>query len=226
MQTPIRQTPVTRCEALAYYAIAATRRYSILLHPPEDVVASLAAIAANLESGVTGLSTSQAAYRTAVLACIGPRVEVRMVDTMADDVVRGAKRSADGAGKDIAAMVFPDGITPIVKPVGQSEVTALIALEGRIEAAPPRWSDAEVQLGRVRSARIAYESALRERTTAMSHAASRRALRDTAKETFLDIYASSTAAIRALFPRDKALQDLFFEETRAASGNADDAADE
>ncbi len=219
MQHPTRSTPIDRCDGASRYAESAMAQFIESFDPPADEVLLLRAQIAALLSGRTTLMLKQDEYRTAVLDCIGPRVAVILVDLRADAVARSAKRSADEAGKDVAAMVFPDGITPIVRPVGQSEVDALIKLEARVLAATSRWSEATAIHERIVQVRTRYEAALALRATALNAAASKRALRDAAKEDFLDTYAKVASAIKGLFPRDKALQDIFFEDVRSASSD-------
>lgn len=221
MQVPDRKTPVTRCESLARYAESALLQYIESFNPPAEEEVQLRANIAQLFAARSELTTKQDDYRTAVLDCIAPRVAVAIVDFRADSVTRSAKRAADEAGKDVAAMVFPEGITPIVKLFGQSEVDSLIALEGRIAAATGRWSDAAATQARIVEARTRYEAALANRTAALNLATSKRALRNSAKEDFLDTYAKVASAIKALFPRDKTLQDVFFDEVRSAGGEGD-----
>ncbi len=72
---------------------------------------------------------------------------------------------------------------------------------------------------RIVEVRTRYETALRNRTTALNFASSKRALRDAAKEDFLDTYARVASAIKGLFPRDRVMQDIFFEDVRASGDN-------
>ena len=221
MQHPDRNTPVSRCESASRYAESAILQYVEAFEPPAEVADLLRAQAAALLAGRVSLTTKQADYRTAVLDCIPSRVAVAIVDLRADGFTRSAKRAADEAGKDVAAMVFPEGVTPIVKLFGQSEVDSLIALEGRIAAAAGRWSEAAATQARIVEARTRYEAALANRTTALNLATSKRALRNSAKEDFLDTYARVASAIKGLFPRDKTLQDVFFDEVRSAGSEGD-----
>ena len=222
MQHPDRTTPVDRCDGASRYAENAMAQFIEAFEPPADEVLQLRAQIALLLSGRTTLMLKQSDYRTAVLDCIGPRVAVTLVDLRADSVARSAKRSADEAGKDVSAMVFPEGVTPIVKPVGQSEVGELIKLEARVLAAASRWSEAAAIHERIVQVRTRYEAALTQRTTALNAAASKRALRDAAKEDFLDNFAKVASAIKGLYPRDKALQDIFFEDVRRSGGEDDE----
>lgn len=214
MQQPQRNTPITRCETAALHAVHAFRRYARIFGPGPETSGRLESIAGTLEEATAALVRAQGEYRAAVIALIPARVEVKLVDLKADDVVRSAKRSADEAGKDVSASVFRSGITPIVKPVGQSEVKALRELEGRIAAAT-RWPGREDVAARVQAVRTEYEAALAGRQTAMATAADRRAARDSVKEDFLDAFARVVGAVKETFPRDRARQDAFFDVVRA-----------
>jgi len=56
-----------------------------------------------------------------------------------------------------------------------------------------------------------YEAALTARTEGVGKAADARAARDAVKEDFLDVFAVVAARIKAEFPRDRAMQNLFFD---------------
>jgi hypothetical protein len=227
MQRPDRRTPISRCEAAALYAQHAFRRYAALFAPGPETAAQLEAAAKTLEEAKDALVRAQAEYRDATVALLASRVEVKLIDLKADDVVRSVKRAADEAGKDVARAVFADGITPIVKPVGASEAKALRALEGRIAAAS-RWQGREAQASRVEAVRAEYEAALAARAEGLRAAADKRALRDAIKEDFLDAFTRVAAVIEGLFPRDRPRQDVFFDTLRASSarGIDDDEPDE
>ena len=219
MQHPARNTPIDRCESATRFAESAILQYVESFEPPAETADALRAQAAALLTGRVSLTAKQSEYRTAVLDAIASRVAVLMVDLRADAVTRSAKRAVDDAGKDVAAMVFPEGVTPIVKLFGQSEVDALIALEDRILAAEGRWSEAMATHARIVEVRTRYQTALANRTTALNFASGKRALRDAAKEDFLDTYAKVASAIKGLFPRDRVMQDIFFEDVRASGDN-------
>ena len=222
MQLPDPKTPVARCEAAARYTESALAQYVEAFEPPAEQATQLRAEAALLRAARTALTTEQDAYRTAVLDCIAPRIAAVLTDMRADAVVRSAKRAAEDAGKDVSAMVFPEGVTPIVRLLGQSEVDALVTLEGRILAVVSRWSEATATHARIVQARTRYETALTNRNAALSAAGSKRALRNSTKDAFLDTYASVANRIKSLFPRDKTLQDLFFEDVRKSGGDDDE----
>lgn len=224
MQLPDANTPISRCDGLSRYTQAALKRYGEVFDASADVKAKLGALAASLGASTDALNAAQDAYRKSVLGIVGARVELKLVDLKVDEIVRSVKRSADDAGADISAAVFPGGVTPIIKPVGPAEVDALAALDARILAAS-KWSAKDAQHARIAAAQTEYKAALDARKTGMGEAAGRRALRDAAREDFLDTYAAVAAGVRGLFPRDRARLDVFFDVIRAARA-ADDATDE
>lgn len=214
MQLPTENTPIARCEAASLYTQGALRRYPIILEAPPDVAARLESLAEALETGTHALLLAQEEYRKAVLALIPLRFAVKLIDFKADEVVRSVKRAADEAGRDVSAAVFPNGMTPIIRPVGQTQVEALRGLEGRIAAAS-RWSERDANLARVVAVRNEYETALTERNEGMIEAAAKRAVRNAAKTDFLDLFASIAGAVREIFPRDRKRQDVFFDVLRS-----------
>ncbi len=222
MQLPTPNTPVDRCAAASAFTVGALRAYPTMFGAPADVAAKLENFAGSLESSTTALTAAQSAYRTAVLAVVPTRVGVKLVDLRSADVVRSVKRAAEDAGADIAEAVFPGGVMPIIKPFGQTEVDGLRKLEGRIEAASG-WDGREAQLARVSEVRGAYETALENRKDAMMAASAQRALRDAAKEDFLDTFAEVASSVKATFPRDRPRQDVFFDTIHARRSASDDA---
>ena len=112
MQQPAFTTPVDKCETLARHFGASARRFIAVFAPTAEVRAELEALAARIAAGSVQLVTAQGVYRERVLDLIEPRVEVKMVDLKADDVVRSVKRMAEDA--KVADRVFPFGVVPIV----------------------------------------------------------------------------------------------------------------
>ncbi len=191
----------------------------------------LGSLAATLGTATGNLDTAQKAYAAAVLALIPKRVAVKYADHVSDKVVRGVQRQAeiadDKKGGKIGTAIFPGGVTPIIRPVGNTQVIEMRALEGRLEAAGALWPSAMTEKGKIMAERIAYETALTERRTAMETSADLRAKRDAAKEDFLDVYAATAARVKAEFPRDRPMQDLFFDRvTDAVVADEDDDDDE
>lgn len=214
MQLPNQNTPVERCLQVSTFTIGALRAYAAMFEASPELAARLEAIANTLEPAAGALSAGQAAYRASVLAIIPHRVSVKLADLRSSDVVRSVKRAADDAGPSISEAAFPGGTTPITKPFGQTEVDGLRLLEGRIAAASG-WAARDAQSARIVAVRSLYETALKNRKEAMLAASAQRALRDTAKEDFLDAFAAVAAAVQAEFLRDRARQNVFFEIVRA-----------
>lgn len=225
MQLPTKNTPIARCETASLYTQGALRNYARLFEAPPDVAARLESLAQTLEDDTATLMGAQAEYRSAVLALIPLRFQIKVIDLKADTIVRSVKRAAEEAGKDISSALFPNGMTPIIRPVGRTQVDALRALEARIGAAS-RWAARDEQLARVVAVRTEYEALLDQRRDAMAAAAAKRAARNAAKEDFLDVMASLAGAVREIFPRDRKRQDLFFDELfRSRRPRGSDATD-
>lgn len=213
MQKPSSATPVDRCLSLAAYFETATARYGDLFAPEKTIRAQLAALAKSLHAAAAELSTTQSDALKLAAATIGPRVEVKLVDLKADGIVRSVQRLATEAG--VVDSVFPDGVSPIVKPIGQGEVDAITSLVARLKAS--KWEDRNAQAKRLTDVQAEYTSALEKRRAAAVALGQSRAIRDTAKEDFLDEYARAIAGVQSLFPRDRATQDIFFDDARATS---------
>jgi hypothetical protein len=192
--------------------------------------ATLTALAAALKAAREALSSAQHAYAEAVSEIVHARAEVRWADYRADKGVRKTLRAAEDADGNkngrIAAMVLPDGITPIIKPVGATQVKAMRELEGRLEAGAGTWDGALTQKGEITGLRTDYEAALQARQSAGQKASDKKAARDAAKEDYLDVYAEVGARVKAEFPRDKRMQDLFFDTVWEDDSGVEDAGDE
>jgi len=224
MQLPTSKTTVSKCLQLGFYCQTMLSKF------PANVV--LVELAAKVGAATSAVSSAQLTYAQAVVAMTVPRVEVKFADYSSDNTVRGTMRAAETAdgvkGGKIADAVFPGGVTPIVKPVGATQVTEMRKLEGRLEAAAGIWPGALAEKVKVMDERVKYEAALAARKTAMEQSADKRSLRDAAKEDFLDVYASASARVKGEFPRNRAMQDLFFDKVNEAGAVEDggDAADD
>jgi hypothetical protein len=220
MQKPTSTTPVDRCVSLATYFETAVARYIDLFAPDKAIRAQLQMLAKNVHATIGELGDTQATALQAATACIAPRVEVRLVDLKADNIVRSVQRLAAEEGID--DVIFPDGVTPIIKPVGQSEIDSIHPVVARIEAS--KWSDRKAQAKRLTDVTVEYTSALAKRRTAALALGQARAVRDTAREDYLDAYAKACSGVQSIFPRDRTTQDIFFDDVRA--GAAADAGGE
>lgn len=221
MQQPTTKTSVSKCIALGRYAAAMLSKFT---SKP-----ALLSFATSMTAATDSLETAQGAYAASVLALVFPRVGVRYNDFISDNVVRALQRRAelfdDKTAGPTASFLFPEGVTPIIRPVGQTQVDAMLKLEGKLDALAS-WPEAAAEKAKLTTAREAYATALQDRATAMLASAALRAKRDAAKEDFLDVYATVAAKVKAEFPRDRAMQDLFFDKvTDAPVADADDTED-
>jgi hypothetical protein len=212
MGTPkVMKTPVPKCIRLALF----TQRMLTKFNNP-----NLAALATKLEAFNNNLIKAQNAYGDSVTAMIPVRVDVRFIDYTADDGVRAALRNAESAdgkkGGKIASQLFPNGVTPIVRPVGETEVKELRDLEGRYDTLTATWQQAAPEKAKIVALRTQYEAVLAARKDGMQTTSNPRAARNAAKEDFLDIFAFAAGHVKAEFPRDRAMQDLFFDRVTDA----------
>lgn len=225
MQLPTRNTPITRCETAGAFTQGALRRYTSVFETTPEQTARLESLADTVAAATAMLVEAQNAYRAAVLRLVPLRLMVRLVDLRSDEHVRNLKRATDTAGKEISAVVFPKGVTPIVRPVGRTQVDALRAVEGRLAAAA-KWQARDTELPRLVAVREQYEAALTSRKEAMVATAALRAQRDAVKEDFLDAFAAVAGAVREVFPRDQRRQDVFFDALRSRSSADPEEPDE
>lgn len=220
MQSPTSNTPVSKCLDLAAYSARMLGKF------PGNAV--LAGLASKMSAGAAELSAAQSAYEMAVRDILPARVDVKYENHVSDRRVRTTQQKAEMAdgkrGGSIASSVFPEGSAPITRLVGQSQVEAMKNLEGRLDAAKALWSDAAAEKADIGDAREKYEKAIQGRAAAGQKSRDLRAVRNAAKEKFVTTYAEVMSRVEAEFPRDKVMQDLFFDEvrTRSALATADD----
>ncbi len=219
---PTSKTPIERCEYKSLHTCTMLRKFA---HEPK-----LSGLADKLEAATSQLLAQQAIYREKTKALLILRVEVKYVDLISDQAVRTALKVAeiaDGKAKGrIASMLYPGGSTPIIKPVGGTQVKEMRALEGRYIEVGSIWSEAQSEGAKLKALRQRYEDALVARATGMEVAAQARAARNLAKEEFLDVFTEVANRIRAAFPRDKKTQDLFFLRDRMVTSVDDVGEDE
>lgn len=192
---------------------------------------TLVALAHKMLTTQQALADAQTAYLQAVNAIIFARVDVKYADYASDNGVRMAKRGAelaDGkASGPIANALMPGGVTPIIKPVGATQVKEMRDLEGRYDALGASWGDAHAEKAKITALRTQYEAALETRRAAGQKASDLRAARNLIKEDFLNVYAEIGSRVRAEFPRDRPMQDLFFDDVATDAGDSgDDTTDE
>jgi hypothetical protein len=205
MQAPSKTTPTAVCFRLSLYHRKMLERF-----------AEHQALLARIGTAESQYRSTHDDYESAVLALVETRVRVRIADYFADQrakLLELAARGADGGrAGPITKKLFPEGLRTIVQPVGPSEVTELRKLEVRLNnAGGPLAAEHLPALVKVREE---YEAALAERHDGLARVGAKRELRNAAKGIWLDMYSRNQGAVREAYPRDKAMQNLFFDDFR------------
>jgi len=207
------RVPVSKCLDLATYSIRMLSKF------PDNVV--LAGLGASLKVEQDDLGARQAAYEQAVREIIAARVDVSFENFSSDRRVRQTHRKAELAdgkqGGKISSALFPDGSNVITRLQGDSQIQAMQDLEGRLEANKSLWNEAASEKADIAAHRDRYAKALKSRHDAGQKARDLRALRDAAKDRFVTKYLQAQSQVEVEFPRDKLMQELFFDDVRSKS---------
>jgi hypothetical protein len=189
---------------------------------PDNI--ELSTLSAKLVSARDKLKQADAHYEDAETKMLPARVSVMFINYAADEGLKQAHRFAqlaDGEQRGpYVTHLFPDGTNAITRLTGDSQVKEMRNLEGRYDGLISRWNDAQSEKAKVTQWRERYETALAFRSSALQAVHDARAARDLAKEDFLDTYAEVANRVRALFPRNRKKQDLFFDVV-TERGNAE-----
>ncbi|MDC3985014.1 hypothetical protein [Polyangium jinanense] len=209
-------TPVSKCGDLAAYAARMLGKFTNQ--------ATLLALGLEMTAAAAELHAAQAVYEQAVRDILPARVDVKYENYVSDRRIRVTQQKAEMAdgkrGGRIAAIAFPEGSAPITRLVGASQVQAMVDLEGRLAAAQALWPDASAEKEAIAQHREHYDNALIARKNAGQHARNMRAARNAAKDKFIHKYVEIMSRVEAEFPKDRATQDLFFDEVRTKSALA------
>lgn len=213
MQAPTMNTTISKSLELATYTIRMLGKFS--------TNAVLTALAAEMTTAKNKLATSQQAYEAAVSEILPTRVDVKYENYVSDRRIRLTQQKVElfeeKRGGPIAKLVFPDGSAPVTRLLGDSQVKSMLDLEGQLAAVAESWPDAAVEKDDIAQHRARYKAALDLRATAGQTARDKRALRNAAKEAFITKYVEIMSRVEAEFPREKPMQDLFFDDVRTKS---------
>jgi hypothetical protein len=221
MQTLTMKTPVPVCLSAAGYTIRMMMKHSEYPVMAEQV--------SRLTGGRGELVGAERAVADADEALMMARVDVTFEDHASDQELRRLQnhaQSADGhKGGRISTTLFPDGVNEVTRRQGPVQIKRMREVEGRLENLTT-WPEAMTRLANLIVRRSSYETALEARTEAERALTRARAARDAAKVRFVDLYAQIASRIQSEFPRNRRMQDLFFDtiETRTRPGR--DEADE
>lgn len=212
MKLPTKRTPVRRCLNAAGFSCRMLAKHT---HDPR-----LVELGVRFEAGRTELAAAERRLEEAEENLTMMRVDVKFEDHASDLFLRRllARIEAEDGGKGgkLCKMLLPDGMSDITKRLGAVQVERMRGLEARLAAAQG-WDEAATLAAELGERRGHYEAAIEARTAAERLVATERVNRDAAKERFLDLYAEIAAQIGAIFPRDKRMQDLFFDDLNRRS---------
>jgi hypothetical protein len=221
MKVPSKRTPVRTCLDAAGYSGRMFAKHS------DD--SRLVELGTRFGGGRTELAEAERRLIAAEENLNLVRVDVAFEDYSSDRCLRRVLariEAVDGRkGGRLSKLVFPDGLSDVTKRTGTAQVERMRAVEARL-AALQGWPDALNQSAEVMVHRMSYESAIEQRLAAERQVVTARVERNAAKERFLNLYAEIAGQIRSIFPRDKRMQDLFFDDlgarTRRYAGEPDD----
>jgi hypothetical protein len=208
MQNPTTKTTIPRCLHLATYSTRMLDKF--------PSVPGLVAAAAKMGAAAAALEQANDAYEQSKVAIVEARVDVKFADLTTDIELQKLFRRvelADGkAGGPLSKAVAPNGKTALVKPFGKKQLGVLINLHGALQSLVPTWAGAAQEATVVDGLRESYLSALDARESAWQSARSSRVARNLAKEAFIKAYLEVSFSVKALYPQDGKMQDLFFDE--------------
>lgn len=213
MQTPSMKTPVAKCLDLSLYLIVMLGRF------PQNP--RIAALLSKAQGAADKLESAQQTYVGALKDVISARALVKFENFMSDRRISQAQKRADIAGPPVRDHLFPEGSAAITRLVGQSQIDAMVLLEGRLASIASTWPEAADEQAAIAQHRDAYEAAVKARTAAGQKSAALRAVREVARRAFLATYEEIQGEIIAAFPRDSTMQELFFDDVRTRSSAAE-----
>jgi hypothetical protein len=221
MKVPSKRTPVRTCLNAAGFSCGMLAKHTGDPRLPE--------LGRRFSAGRTELAQAERRLVEAEETLTLVRVELKFEDHASDQFLRRMQALAEAAdqrkGGKLSKSLFPAGINDITKLTGATQVEKMRALEARTIQIQG-WDDAVDLLTELIGHRTRYEGAIELRSEAERQVVSARAARNAAKERFLDLYAEIAGQIRSIFPRDRRMQDLFFDDLtprrRRYAGEPDD----
>jgi hypothetical protein len=176
---------------------------------------------------VNALATAKTAREQAEDALIEPRATARFaeagLEVVIHEIASQAHSSDRKAGGDLVfKAIFPNGLDAEIRPRGAAQLTASTALRGRLDSQPAAAPVKAQCLKDLDTAMAALGGALESRRMAEQALGLARAAEDGARETFVSSYDSNAGAIRQMFPRNHARQDLYFDQIRAGQSSGGD----
>lgn len=184
-------------------------------------------LAAAFKPAQEALAAARIVREQAEDALTEPRTLTRFAETALEVVLRDIAAKAHDydrkAGGDLVfKAIFPNGLDAEVRPRGAGQLTAAMALRGRLDQQPAAAPVKAQFLKDLDTAVAALGSALESRRMAEQTLGLARAAEDGARETFVSSYDSNAGAIRQMFPRNRVRQDLYFDTLPSAQSAGED----
>ncbi len=165
------------------------------------------------------LAMAKAAREQAEEAMVGPRVAARFAEAELERVIRQLSLAAHVADNNadsgpVYKALFPKGLDAELRPAGTTQVTVSQSLRARLDTQPTAAPMKASSLAELDKAIALLKQALEARTTAEGTLSLARAVEGGARARFVSAYDSNAGAIRQMFPRSRAMQDLHFDDFR------------
>jgi hypothetical protein len=175
------------------------------------------ALASAFQPVQDNLQTATTARVEAEKAMTVLRVAVSFSENALEKAIRQVALLAHGADNNATGgpafkALFPNGLDAELRPVGPSQVAAAVALRERLNTQPAAAKVKAQAMDDFDKALAVFKSAIDVRQAGDTKVSEARATESGARERFVSAYDSDIGAIRQLFPRDRATQDLHFDQ--------------
>ncbi|HEV8325479.1 MAG TPA: hypothetical protein VG389_27970 [Myxococcota bacterium] len=167
----------------------------------------------------TTLLTAARATEDAARALVGPRVAVRFAEYALEQVLRSTANAAHDADNNQSTgpafrSVFPGGLEAETSPRGASQLRSAADVRTRLANQPAAAGLRATFLPRLDAAIADFGTKLDTRTAAGRALGEAQAAESGARESWVAHYDGNAGAVRNLFPRNRARQELYFDEFR------------
>jgi hypothetical protein len=172
---------------------------------------------------VEALAAAKMAREQAEQGLIKPRVAARFAEYALECVLREiaslAHNTDNKAGGDLVfKAIFPNGLDAEVRPRGAAQLTVSTALRDRLDSQPAAATVKAQAMNEFDAALGGLDAAIGTKREAERVLVTARAAEDGARARFVSGYDSNAGAIRQMFPRNRARQDLHFDQFRTEQG--------
>jgi hypothetical protein len=182
------------------------------------------ALASAFQPAQDNLQTATTARVEAEQAMTVLRVAVSFSENAAERAIRKVALTAHGVDNNASSgpaykALFPDGLDAELRPIGAAQLSAAVALRERLNTQPAAAKVKAQVMDDFDGAVAAFRLALDNRLAGETRVSEARAAESGARERFVSAYDSDIGAIRQMFPRDRAQQDLHFDDIAPSHGS-------